>query len=140
MRKQVLLFALFFMIFSFTGCNQPAQENQQQVVNNNQIQQPTDENTLNTEEPMDMSNLSVDVNNYLDLLNKTDLSIEDCKTLGNQDLIEKCNVQVYLIQALAKLDEKICDKITIDESKADCKLQVKGEVESAQETTRSKAD
>ncbi|MBA4337117.1 hypothetical protein C0416_05110 [bacterium] len=140
MRKQVFIGLLaVFTILAVTGCGEEpenADTNQQENVNENPVNE--EDNSSKVEQIEDSSfnedlnaeNLDVParVDDYLLLLNKEDLSLDDCKQLGNMNLIIRCSNKFYLIQALQKLDTKMCDKISLQEEKEDCKKQIQEEL------------
>ena len=120
MKKLFAAILITATLLLISGCGENNQQTAQQQDQNTQ-----QTNTINQVPVENQVDIPKEVESFDKLYTKENLSHDDCNTLKEQNLIDLCNSRVYTTEAVGKLDSNICEKITTNYEKSECKTRVK---------------
>lgn len=141
MKKLAIIAIVPLMFVTLSGCTKteqkPAQETTVQGEETFDLLQPQE--TATEEEATEEDSEEASKDTSLELLNEAqifsevvenseDITLDRCASFKDERLRAQCEAKVYSNQALADLDESVCDSITLEREKNDCKTNVQNEI------------
>ena len=116
MRKQVLFIAAILTL-TLSGCAQPEEQQEAPEVT---TLPPAIDLTQEEETSPAYENLENDIETADLVRNKTDKTVQDCESIVDESLKERCINEVHLFNALNNYDISICNEITDETDKKGC--------------------